>query len=304
MKRRTFLKNISIIGGEIVMAPLKMYEPIETTQTKFIANYDTESQSCLEHLEAIVNVHLEHNMPATFFIVSNIINNFNKQWIVNLLDNPLFEIASHSVSHSLVLPHPLNPDTGDARVEIVESKKNLENIFGKELFGYATPYAYDNGFRGHKPILELVKEAGYKYITTSAWGTGYTLPAPILDPYSYREEGFNEIWEIPRHGWHENVLKGYSSTEGIALLQWPSPWPEGAIPRTYIKTPEEEFEVNKIFLDLAKNQNKMSFSPIWHPWSLGRFDTEMKMLDLTFSYVKNHGFVPSTFFDLYQNISI
>lgn len=303
MKRRSFLKNATILSGGIALSPLNLLSKKIPGQTKFIANYDTESENCLSHLETIVEMHIEHKMPATFFIVSNIINNSNKHWLVNILDNPLFEIASHSTSHSLILPHPLNPNTGNARVEILDSKKRLEDLFGKELYGYATPYGYDEGFKGHKTVLELVKEAGYKYITTSLWGTGYSLPAPILDPYSYKGDGYGEIWEMPRHGWHENVLKGHSSTDGIALLQWPSPWPEGAIPKSTIHSPEEEFEVNKVFMNLAQNENKVYYGPIWHPWSLGRFDPEMKMLNYTFIYALERGFAPSTFFDLYQAIS-
>jgi peptidoglycan/xylan/chitin deacetylase (PgdA/CDA1 family) len=303
MKRETFLKYSTIIGGGIAINPFKMYNRMHSEQTRFIANYDTESQDCIDHLETITDIHIKYNVPATFFIVSNIINDTNKQRIINLLSDPLFEIASHSTSHSLVLPHPLNPDTGDARIEIIESKKRLEDEFGNEIFGYATPYAYDEGFTGHKPILELVDEAGYKYITTVGWGAGYTLPAPISNPFSYKEDGFRHIWEIPRHGWHENILKGHSSVDGIALLQWPSPWPESAIPKSPVKTPEEEFEVNKVFMDLAKNNNKKYFSPIWHPWSLGRFDKEMKMLDLTFQYLKSQGITATTFFDFYQTVS-
>lgn len=124
----------------------------KTPATTFIANYDTESPSCLEHLEAIVNVHLSHKVPATFFIVSDILNKTNKQRVVRLLDNPLFEVGSHSKSHQLILPHPLNPRTGNPREELIDSKKRLEDIFGRTITGYATPYAYVERFKGHTGV--------------------------------------------------------------------------------------------------------------------------------------------------------
>ncbi len=36
-------------------------------------------------------------------------------------------------------------------------------------------------------------------------------------------------------------------------------------------------------------------SLIWHPWSLSRFDPDMRMLRLTFAYVLDCGLEPTTF---------
>ena len=62
------------------------------------------------------------------------------------------------------------------------------------------------------------------------------------------------------------------------------------VPRDYVKSPYEEFVVNnRPFLDLAVAQNKPHVSFIWHPWSLQRLDSRMRMLELTFTYVKQLG---------------
>src|SRR5690606_31841787 len=130
MNRRNFIHK-SILGTLAI--PMISAPDSFAPSTTFIANYDTESASCLEHLESIVNMHIKHKVPATFFIVSDILNTSNKNRVVKLLDNPLFEIGSHSKSHNLILPHPLNPKTGDPRVELIDSKKRLEDIFGKGI---------------------------------------------------------------------------------------------------------------------------------------------------------------------------
>ncbi len=302
MYRRSFIRKtvLGAVAAPFITAPL--ISGIAGTATTYIANYDTESPACLEHLETIVNMHLKHKMPATFFIVSDILNETNKSRVVKLLDHPLFEIGSHSKSHQLILPHPLQQRTGDARVQLIDSKKRLEDVFGKEVTGYATPYAYVDGFRGHKEVLDIVKEAGYRYISTICWGPGFSLPAPVIDPFTYAADGFGDLWEIPKHGWHENVLKGHTNVDAVALLNWPSPWPEGAVPSAPVKTPEEEFKVNKVFLDLAAKEKKRHLTLAWHPWSLGRFDPQMKMLDLTFAYVNKQGFKTDTFKGLYQTL--
>jgi peptidoglycan/xylan/chitin deacetylase (PgdA/CDA1 family) len=302
MNRREFIAKSTVLAAMTQLPDLR--HPVFTTSsnTTFIANYDTESPSCLEHLEGIVQVHLKHEIPATFFIVSDILNDASKQRVVKLLDHPLFEVGSHSKSHQLILPHPLNPKTGNPREQLIDSKKRLEDIFGREMVGYATPYAYVDGFKGHKDILSIVKEAGYKYISTMCWGPGFSLPAPILEPFTYHTDGFPDIWEIPKHGWHENVLKGHTNVDTVALLNWPSPWPEGAIPKKPIDRPEQETEVNKVFIDLARAQAKKHLTLAWHPWSIGRFDPRFIALDSTFAYVKKIKMKTDTFHGLYKTL--
>src|SRR5690606_37613205 len=217
INRRDFILKSSMIGGmSLAAVPDFSFSKIfggdgygERTggqSTRFIASYDTESQACIENLETIVDMHHKHNMPATFFIVSNILNNDNVDRVKNLLNDPLFEIASHSFSHQVVLDHPVCGKAEDARKEIVDSKKELEDMFGKELIGFRTPCGYPEGLRGEKGLLKLVDEAGYKYISTMLWGPGFSLPADIVESFTYENEGFKDIWEIPGHGWHENVL--------------------------------------------------------------------------------------------------
>jgi len=274
-------------------------EKISSQSTRFIAAYDTESKACIENLETIVHMHQKHNIPATFFIVSSILNEGNISMVKELLDDPLFEIASHSYSHTVVLDHPICGKAKDPRKEIIESKLILEDIFGKDILGFRTPCGYSEGLRDEQEILELVSEAGYKYISTMLWGPGYSLPADIVDPFTYEKEGFKEIWEIPGHGWHENVLKGHSKIT-IPMVVWPTKWPEIAIPNRYIETPMEEFQINKYFIDTANGEKKQHITFIWHPWSLGRFDSKMKMLDLTFSYINKTKNRTDTFEGFYK----
>lgn len=301
MNRRSFIRNSVSVAGAVSILPSAAFS-YSKGATTFIANYDTESKSCLEHLETIVTMHLKHQVPATFFVVAGIINDTNKHRVVKLLDNPLFEIGSHSYNHQVVMPHPLANSVGNPRIEIVDSKKKLEDVFGKELTGFAAPYAYTDGFVNQKHILELVQEAGYKYTSSMCWGPDYSLPAPILESFTYEKDGFADVTEIPKHGWHENILKGHTDVSKVKVLQWPSAWPDAAIPKSFVKTPREEFLVNQCFLDLAKKQNKKHLTLAWHPWSIGRMDKDMKVLDLTFDYAKKQGFNTSTFRDFYKTL--
>ena len=76
-----------------------------------------------------------------------------------------------------------------------------------------------------------------------------------------------------------------------------------AIPLDFVKTPEEEFAVNnRVFIDRASEQDLPFVSLIWHPWSLDRFDPDMRMLDTTFSYVREKGLPVGTYADLLSEV--
>jgi hypothetical protein len=69
-----------------------------------------------------------------------------------------------------------------------------------------------------------------------------------------------------------------------------------AVPKDYVKSPEEEFQYNnKPFIDAAIAGDFPVVTLIWHPWSLRRLDPEMRMLEMTFDYVRDHGLPSKTF---------
>ena len=73
--------------------------------TRYIAAYDTESPRCLAACRTIVEMHRKHAMPATFFITGKTLEADPEEYR-RLLDDPLFEIASHTYSHKSLRDHP------------------------------------------------------------------------------------------------------------------------------------------------------------------------------------------------------
>jgi hypothetical protein len=267
--------------------------------TQYIAAYDAENDACADALERIVAVHEKHQTPATFFTVSGLLDRYGDIYRRLLGDNPLFEIGSHTATHGLVLEHPLGPEpaSGDQlRTEIVDSRKRLQDFFGQPVNGFRTPYGYVDGLCGATHVLDLVREAGYTYVSSAAWGQDFSLPAPVREAFRYDEDGFPELWEVPPCGWHENLLKNHNALGPIRLLLYPAPIPEAQI-ADYVKTPEEEFNVHRVFIDHAVKQGAGHVSLIWHPWSLHRFDPEMTMVDMTFQCVRELGLPVGTFQD-------
>ncbi len=304
--RREFIKTTVAGGiGVGVLPEMAKSKTAAETKVRYIAAYDTESPACLPACRKIVEVHKRLDMPATFFIVGKTLD-ANPAEYRELLDDPLFEIASHTYSHQMLRDNifcgPAVP-MEQRRDEIFKGKEAVERIFERPCIGLRPGCGFDNGFTGEPEVLELIKEAGFKYVSSLLWGPDYTLPALLREPFSYKADGFPEIWELPGHGWHENLLKDHNRWGPRRLTLWPPPFPE-AVPRTFCETPEDEFTVNKVFLDKAVEAGKPFVSLIWHPWSLAKFDPDMKMLELTFTHVRSLQMMPSTYAQFHKHVAV
>jgi hypothetical protein len=305
ISRRDFI-GTTIAGGigAAVLPELTKGQGIEKTKTRYIAAYDTESPGCLASCRKIVEIHKRFEIPATFFIVGKVLD-ANPVEYRKLLDDPLFEIASHTYTHQMLRDNDFCGQAvsmDERRKEIFKGKKAVERVFERDCIGLRPGCGFDNALRGEPKVLELVQKAGFQYVSSLLWGPDYSMPALLREPFNYKAEGYPEIWELPGHGWHENLLKDHNRWGPRRLTLWPPPFPE-AIPDSFCKTPKDEFEVNKVFLDKALQTNKPFVSLIWHPWSLGKFDPDMKMLELTFTHVRGLGLKPCTYAQLYEFIS-
>jgi len=278
--------------------------------TRWLAAYDTEMSGhrkprpdvpgCLEACRRIVEVHRRHGMPATFFIVGNVLEESPEEFR-NLLDDPLFEVASHGWSHRPLRDHPVcgpaaAPD--EIREEIERGVASVASVFGRPCRGFRPGFGFAEGLRRAPELLGLLARSGVRYVSSVLWGEDYSLPAPVRQPFTYAQEGYPALREIPACGWHENLLKGSNRVFGQGarrVVLFPAPFPE-AVPPGYVATPEEEFRYNnRFFIDRALAEGSGHVTLVWHPWSLALFDPGMRMLELTFRYVRERGLEPSTF---------
>ena len=305
LSRRNFIKATIAGGvGATVLPDLSKGRGKSKTKTCYIAAYDTESSGCLAACRKIVEVHKRFEMPATFFILGKTLAANPKEYL-ELLDDPLFEIASHTYSHKMLRDNPFcGPAVSDEekREEIFKAKEIIEGVFERPCIGIRPGCSFDNALRKAPDVLKLIQEAGFKYVSSLAWGPDYSMPALLRRPFNYKLDGFPDLWELPAHGWHENLLKNNNNWGPRRLTLWPPVMPE-AIPPRFVSNPQEEFNVNRVFLEKAASTGKPFVSLIWHPWSLDSFDPEMKMLELTFTHVRKLGLKPCTYADLFWKVS-
>ena len=202
--RRDFIKTAITGGiGAAISPDITKAQASGPTETRYIAAYDTESPACLAACRKIVEVHKRFEMPATFFIVGRTLD-ANPAEYRKLLDDPLFEIASHTYSHRMLRDNDFcGPAVSmdERRKEIFKGKETVERVFERPCIGLRPGCGFVNAFTGAPEVLELIKEAGFHYVSSLLWGPDYSMPALLREPFNYKAEGFPEIWEIPGHGW-------------------------------------------------------------------------------------------------------
>jgi hypothetical protein len=267
--------------------------------TRYIAAYDTErADHCLAACRRIREVHERFEFPATFFIVGKLLEVEGAEYRALLGTCPLFEIASHTYAHRSLRDHPFcGPAVGmEERLREVRLGKALvEQTFERPCLGMRPGCGFAEGLRGDAWLVDAVAAAGFGYVSSLLWGPDWSMPALLERPFPYADDGRPELWELPGHGWHENLLKAHNlTTRPQRIVAWPSPFPE-AVPLGPIATPEDEFALNRVFIDRAVERGLPYVSLVWHPWSLVRFDPELRMLEQTFAYVRDLGLEPTTF---------
>ncbi|MGB2862491.1 MAG: polysaccharide deacetylase family protein, partial [Sedimentisphaerales bacterium] len=138
ISRRDFIGSTVLCGiGTTVLSCQSNIRNTRQANTRYIAAYDTESPDCLAACRKIVEVHRRFEMPATFFIVGRTLD-ANPAEYRELLDDPLFEIATHTYSHRMLRDNDFcGPAISleEKRKEIFEGKEAVERVFERPCIG-------------------------------------------------------------------------------------------------------------------------------------------------------------------------
>lgn len=220
-------------------------------------------RECIAGIRAVAEVHLKHNIPATFFLVAKLVESAPGE-LRALLDQPLFDLQCHSYTHA-----NLADAARDERVlrhELLDSKRLIEDTFGRPVVGLTTPGGFSNGLVGQPQVLAAVWEAGYHYLRSVGLGPFDSVPAPLTQPFWYTQDGYPDLLEIALHAWHDNHLTGQP---GVA--HWPPVLPWG-YPAREARTAQEAYEAYAPGIDYIAEHNLLTYVPCMHPWSIYRLD--------------------------------
>jgi peptidoglycan/xylan/chitin deacetylase (PgdA/CDA1 family) len=185
----------------------------------------------MDNYENALPILKEYNFPATVFVVSDLIGGSN-QWDM-IKGHPerslmgwreIEEMQRYGIaigSHTLNHPSLSLLNQRDARKEIEESKKVLEDKLGVQINHFAYPYGDRNSV-----VMEMVKQVGYKTAcsTRSGFNTGDT---GLFDLRRIEVYGTDALWQFAlklKHGVNtmDAVLPGkyYLSRFKERILRW------------------------------------------------------------------------------------
>ena len=130
-----------------------------------------------------------------------------------------FKDIVYSPAPGLVGTIPASPAPALAE-ELAFTSRLIRDHLGGECVGLRTPFGYYRGLRDRPDLLEIVRGAGLRYVTS--WGRNQenANPTPWVQPFDYAEEGYPDILELPFQFWLDVVWfdrHGYDT--GPAFLE-------------------------------------------------------------------------------------
>jgi peptidoglycan/xylan/chitin deacetylase (PgdA/CDA1 family) len=210
-----------------------------------LIGYDTEAGSVYEasvepakilekSISAIADLHVELDVPATFFIVGKTIE-LGHRTLKRLREYPdLFDLQQHTYSH---LPlKSINPDGDFAAInndtnvvggtlrritaEVRRTSELLRRHLDAECTGIRGPWGYYQGLLDRPDIVKVLSQNGIEFTSTYLRKKNDGFPLPLsVQPFDYGEQGSPEVVEIPSQDWIDcqwRVLYGWARTKAFA----------------------------------------------------------------------------------------
>lgn len=175
-------------------------------------------------------LHEELEAPCTFFLCGRTLLHALDA-IEPLAASELFDLQQHTYSHVVfreVHYQPLGSDAPEAvlaetppvalREELAVTAELIRKYLGRECIGLRTPFGYYRGLRGRPDLLGIIQETGHRFVTS--WGRNEQNgnPTPWVQPFTYDEEGFPGLLEIPFQFWLDGIwfdAHGYDQGAGF-----------------------------------------------------------------------------------------
>jgi peptidoglycan/xylan/chitin deacetylase (PgdA/CDA1 family) len=266
----------------------------------YLASYDLESvDMCVPAGGAVAALHREFRLPATFFVVGRCLEKHGSA-LRAFLDDELFDVQSHTYSHKTfrAIPGASGGDVDvDVEREIAGGVRCVEETFGRRCIGLRTGCGYDGGLTRLPDVLRACAAAGLEYVSSDLRGPGDTLPSPLKKPYTYGAHGYPGLWELPVHGWHDNVLKGFCPRVGLVAYPPAEDW---HLPPAAPKSPAEQAAHHLVWVDRAREAGLPFVSIAFHPWSVFRYDPSLTEQRLIFEGLARRGVRVSTCTDAWR----
>ena len=261
----------------------------------FNSNQCDRKYSMLDGIDVYREILSIHDIPSTFFIVSE---------IAESIDSTLREIAQekHEIgSHGLNHIRPITIPKSEFYPELVRSKNTLEEIIGHSIQGYRAPC-----FSIDRQRLDIIQEAGFTYDSSRIDFSNHPLYESIdmtnferIVPSVYRNNDFFEFQVTTKSFFGKNIP--ISGGGYLRLLPWyisqkliMSYLNQGELYILYIHPFELSSKRNPLFPSTTKGYNGLRFG-------MGR-STVSEKLSRLINLLKESGYSFTTFSSLRKEL--
>ncbi|MCG2660150.1 MAG: polysaccharide deacetylase family protein [Kiritimatiellae bacterium] len=225
----------------------------------------------------------DFDAPATFFLVGQLVEAAPDAFR-RVLANPRYEIASHTYSHmgfksigTWTCPHSV----ADVKRDIRQSLVVLKRVFGAEsVQGVCAPGNYWRGIQDRADLQRMLIGLGLEYVCSDGRGPADTIPAPFTQPYWYVK---GKLLEVAHTGWHCNMLNCLMGDRTL----WP-PLPSTRLPPKKVETVREQIQGYRHEFNYT-DTHSLFYAPTMHPWSLYRFDPQVRALRAMLRWARERG---------------
>ena len=174
-------------------------------------------------------LHEELEAPCTFFICGRTLLHALDA-LEPLAASPLFDLQQHTYSHVVfrdvrytaagAAGEAVIPETPHValREELGFTSDLIRRYLGRECVGVRTPFGHYRGLRGRPDLLAILDETGHRFVTSWGRNEDNANPTPWVQPFTYEEEGYPGLLEIPFQFWLDGVwFDQYGYREGRAF---------------------------------------------------------------------------------------
>lgn len=144
----------------------------------------------------------------------------------------LIDVQQHTFSHVPFKDIDYEPSPGQVLTnpagtlelleqEVKSGNEALRTALGIRCEGIRTPFCYWQGLRGERKKLNILRENGLKFVSSFGRNRRGGQPTPWVQPYTYGDDGFPEIVELPIQNWFDGIwysTYGWDDIEGFKKL--------------------------------------------------------------------------------------
>jgi peptidoglycan/xylan/chitin deacetylase (PgdA/CDA1 family) len=204
---------------------------INTGRERYEKSLDRSSTS--KALEMISDIHSRYEVPFTTFVTGKTLLQSVEPYKKAVRElGKLMDVEQHTFSHVQFKDISFEPSPGEVisypagtyellEQEVKSANAAVERTLGWKCKGIRTPFCYWQGLRGEKKKLGLLRANGLKFVSSFARNRKGGQPTPWVQPYTYAEEGFPELVELPVQNWFDGIwysTYGWENTEGFKKL--------------------------------------------------------------------------------------